>query len=585
MIIIRTKPCISSVLSGFPQPQPMLSIRSHLRPEGVYPPTIGKSAEESCPWGLRLGRDGTLLGSPVEEGEYDFNVSVQEGLGTTDSRSFHLDVAEAFEPVPIPELKLLTSALAPAVVDHEYPLIPSATGGVPPYNWSILGDKPVWLRELRSRGWHGQPQDVHLGSHKVLLVVEDAEGNSARSDSLDLEVLVASTLLPEPLELLTADVAHATQGERYTFAFSARGGHPPYIWESEGLTQQSITLDRDTGVLHGLPHLPAKLPLRVSVRDQESSRVAQNYLLEIDAPVLPLELRTGHVPVALAGSHFAQDLSASGGHPPYRWSLESGELPTGLAIDTLSSRLQGTPEQPGLYHYSLAVSDAHGERAVSAEPIQQNILTQKLADKLELLTHEVPLLVNHRSMSLALSSQGGTPPYVYHIDGEMPEGLHLNGNQLSGVPTQSGRFDVQLQVRDAEGQQDQADIELHVEWLFPWLWMLATLLLGLLLLVAAWYLLRVSRQRPPLMPLKILTEEVPNARASAPYSVQLACSGGCMPYRWRLVSGELPPGLTLTEDGLLSGVPFKKDPVSKTVEMGFCVEVRDERGATDRKDL
>lgn len=56
--------------------------------------------------------------------------------------------------------------------------------------------------------------------------------------------------------------------------------------------------------------------------------------------------------------------------------------------------------------------------------------------------------------------------------------------------------------------------------------------------------------------LKISTTRLPDALLSGGlYQQQLGASGGAGGYRWSLASGQLPQGLTLSPDGLISGVP------------------------------
>ena len=47
----------------------------------------------------------------------------------------------------------------------------------------------------------------------------------------------------------------------------------------------------------------------------------------------------------------------------------------------------------------------------------------------------------------------------------------------------------------------------------------------------------------------------PNASVGSPYSFQLSASGVPGPYVWSLVNGSLPPGLSLSSSGLISGTP------------------------------
>jgi large repetitive protein len=47
----------------------------------------------------------------------------------------------------------------------------------------------------------------------------------------------------------------------------------------------------------------------------------------------------------------------------------------------------------------------------------------------------------------------------------------------------------------------------------------------------------------------------PSGAVGASYSIQLAAHGGCTPYKFANSSGSLPPGLSLTSSGLISGTP------------------------------
>jgi hypothetical protein len=56
-------------------------------------------------------------------------------------------------------------------------------------------------------------------------------------------------------------------------------------------------------------------------------------------------------------------------------------------------------------------------------------------------------------------------------------------------------------------------------------------------------------------PLTVTPITLPTATLNQPYSVQLQAVGGAPPYRWVLVGGSLPPGLSLSSTGVLSGTP------------------------------
>jgi N-acetylglucosamine-6-sulfatase len=68
--------------------------------------------------------------------------------------------------------------------------------------------------------------------------------------------------------------------------------------------------------------------------------------------------------------------------------------------------------------------------------------------------------------------------------------------------------------------------------------------------VAAW-----SERLAKLHGLAIVTQDIPPAVAGQPYRVQLATWGGTPPLAWTVKRGALPPGITLSRDGVLFGVP------------------------------
>ena len=84
-------------------------------------------------------------------------------------------------------------------------------------------------------------------------------------------------------------------------------------------------------------------------------------------PVLipgPLVLVTAAVlPTATRGTAYTLGLAAQGGVSPYAWSVTAGSLPPGMTLRP-GGRLSGTPGAPGLYAFSLTVTDADSPASV-----------------------------------------------------------------------------------------------------------------------------------------------------------------------------------------------------------------------------
>jgi hypothetical protein len=79
---------------------------------------------------------------------------------------------------------------------------------------------------------------------------------------------------------------------------------------------------------------------------------------------------------------------------------------------------------------------------------------------------------------------------------------------------------------------------------------------------------------PPVTPLAITTSSLPAGTTGIVYSQTLAASGGTAPYTWSTTGGAVPPGLTLSSTGGISGTPTTSGSYS------FTAQVRDSVNAT-----
>ena len=63
-------------------------------------------------------------------------------------------------------------------------------------------------------------------------------------------------------------------------------------------------------------------------------------------------------------------LTGSGGTAPYTWSITSGQLPSGLTLNSSNGQITGTPSQGGQFAVTFGVKDASGATGSSAYTLQ-----------------------------------------------------------------------------------------------------------------------------------------------------------------------------------------------------------------------
>lgn len=97
----------------------------------------------------------------------------------------------------------------------------------------------------------------------------------------------------------------------------------------------------------------------------------------VQAPESPgvLAIQTASLPQAAAGTAYHGQLAASGGKPPYHWSISSGSLPTGLSLTPVTGLISGTPTQAGTESFTAHVQDSAG--AASSKALTLDITTSQ----------------------------------------------------------------------------------------------------------------------------------------------------------------------------------------------------------------
>jgi hypothetical protein len=153
---------------------------------------------------------------------------------------------------------------------------------------------------------------------------------------------------PALLNITTTSLPNGQVGTSYSATLAATGGTAPYAWSLTGGTLPAgLALNASTGAIAGTPTATANaVALTFKVTDSSSPVQTNtvNLALTIAAsgPAL-LNIATTSLPNGQVGTPYSATLAATGGTTPYTWSLTSGTLPAGLALNASTGAIAGTP--------------------------------------------------------------------------------------------------------------------------------------------------------------------------------------------------------------------------------------------------
>ncbi|MGB8771035.1 MAG: Ig domain-containing protein, partial [Candidatus Korobacteraceae bacterium] len=166
------------------------------------------------------------------------------------------------------------------------------------------------------------------------------------------------------------------------------------------------------------------------------------------APTSPLSITTTSLPGGTISVPYSSTLMASGGEPPYSWTIVSGSgsLPPGLGLSS-NGVISGTPTAVGMYNFTVQVTDIFSNMA--SAPLSITIQTGPLV----ITTTQLPSGTVLVPYSATLGASGGTPPYTWSETGALPAGLSLNPSTgvISGTPPMgtTGTSNFTVTVKDS----------------------------------------------------------------------------------------------------------------------------------------
>jgi hypothetical protein len=474
---------------------------------GTPPYTNWAVVSGALPGGLTLSTGGLLSGTPTASGTFNFTVRVTDTASITADKAFALTIS--------PALTITTpSPLPGGAVGAAYSQTFAATGGTPPYtNWAVVsGALPGGLTLSTGGLLSGTP--TASGTFSFTVRVTD-------SASITADKAFTLTLNPALTITTASPLPDGTLGLAYSQTFAATGGTPPYTnWSVVGGALPTGVSLSAGGVLSGTPTASGTFNFTIRVTDSTPATADKAFVWAVN-PANPVITTASPLPNGAISTAYSQTFAATLGTPPYvNWAVTGGSLPGGLTLSA-AGVLSGTPTATGLFNFTVEVTDSVNARG-------SKVFALTITPPNPTITTASPLPAGALSTlySQTFAATGGTPPYTNWaiVGGAAPAGLTLSaGGLLSGTPAATGTFTFTVRVTDTAGGSDAKSFDLTINGSGP----------------------TITTASP-----------LPAGTVSIGYTQTFTAIDGTPPYsNWSIASGTLPPGLTLSTAGVLTGTP------------------------------
>ncbi len=460
--------------------------------------------------GLTLSLNGLLSGVPTGSGGVNIPVILTDQLSSI-SRTYTLSV--------LSNISIITAGFPAGTVGIGYGVALQASGGTPPYSWSLGAGSslpPGITLDAQGGDVFGTP--TQAGTYNFSVTASDGSQTSpARQYSITINAPPVPLTISSPVQLPAGVV-----GTAYAQVLTAAGGNGQYTWSLTGGTFPAGLALANTGAITGTPTAAQNYNFTATVKDTAGNSVAGGFTIIVSSPntvnlVAPNPLPNGAVTVP-----YTYTIQVLGGSPPYAYSINAGQLPPGIAFNSVNGTFSGIPTQKGAFQLSMTVAGGKGSVAAT------NNYTIQIAGQgdFQITSLALPAGALAQKYTTTLTASGGAAPYTWKlVNGVLPAGLALSpAGVLSGTPSQSGTVQIVIQASDTAGNTATA---------------------ALLLSIAN-----------PNVPSIITIPGPPPGTLGAPYQTGFNAIGGHAPYTWSVANGNLPAGLALDpQTGALTGTP------------------------------
>jgi len=379
---------------------PVLSITTTSLPSGTLATSYGQSiatsggtlpitwsiSSGSLPAGLTLASGakgvGVISGTPTAYGSYTFTVTATDS--STPPQSANQQFTIVINNVP---LTITTTSLPNGTMNTSYSAPLQASGGTQSYTWTVAaGTLPTGLSLNNSGGtWALSGTPTAAGTFNFTLQVADSSTppqtqTQAFSVTITAVLAIATTTLPQAWTDVAYDqIIQTNNGGKLPITWSITTGTlpPGYTLQSTASGSGLITGTYTTYPTIGYYNFTVKATDSSSPPETATQPLT---ILAQGAPVY-LSIVTATLPNGTVNTAYNVPLLATGGIPPYTWTVTSGStLPSWVTLSGsgTSWSLSGTPTAAATSNFSLTVSDSESPPATATAALSLAIVAPQV---------------------------------------------------------------------------------------------------------------------------------------------------------------------------------------------------------------
>lgn len=247
-------------------------------------------------------------------------------------------------------LGITTASLSDGTVGASYSQTVTAAGSKISYSWSVTtGSLPPGVVLNASTGAiSGTPTTP--GTFNFTVQIQDVNGAAATK--------TLTITINQGVSVTTASLPETTAGAVYSATLQAQGGAAPYTWTSASGLPAGLSLISSTGEILGIASTAGNWSFTVTVREVHGASAAKTLAIMVRPTPAIAATSVGNLYQGSSGPGVT--FTTTGGVSPYTWGITSGGLPEGLTLGTQTGTVSGTPTRPGIYAFTIRVTDALG---------------------------------------------------------------------------------------------------------------------------------------------------------------------------------------------------------------------------------